>query len=95
MLAVFVLLRYKYLRKLSNYPQNRNFPEKKRKKIKGAFAASIKSKTEDVLFTLRFSVDFIQFDCPVNDALDDRQVFFRAELQLVACPLALFAVLPD
>lgn len=32
MLAVFVLLRYKYLRKPSNYPQNRNFPEKSAKK---------------------------------------------------------------
>ena len=73
--------------------KNRNFLLYK--KIRGPFAASIKSKTEDVLFTLRFPVDFIQFDCPVNDALDDRQVFFRAELQLVACPLALFAVLPD
>lgn len=31
-LAVYVLLRYKYLRKPSNYPQNRNFPEKSAKK---------------------------------------------------------------
>jgi hypothetical protein len=40
-----------------------------------------------VLFIPLFFILF-DFDCPVNDALDDRQVFFRAELQLVACPLS-------
>ena len=39
MLAVFVLLRYKYIRKAPNYPQNRDFPGKKRKKIKDASAS--------------------------------------------------------
>ena len=32
MLAVFVLLRYKYIRKAPNYPQNRDFPGKNAKK---------------------------------------------------------------
>ena len=39
MLAVFVLLRYKYIRKAPNYPQNRDFPGKKCKKIKDASAS--------------------------------------------------------
>ena len=31
MLATFLLLRYKYIRKPSNYPQNRNFLKKVQK----------------------------------------------------------------
>ena len=50
MLAVFVLLRYKYLRKPSNYPQNRNFPEKSVKKIKGAFAPLANKRKQRLVF---------------------------------------------
>ena len=36
----------------------------------------------------------VEFEWPVNRALDDRQKFFRAEFQLVADPLPLCAFLP-
>ena len=34
---------------------------------------------------------FVQFDCSVNRCLDNWKIFFRAELQFVVDPLALFA----
>ena len=36
---------------------------------------------------------FVQFDRSVNGCLNDRQIFFRSELQFVVDPLALFSVL--
>ena len=47
------------------------------------------------LHILLLIIRIFQFDGSVNDTFHNGQVFFRAELQLVACPLALFAVLPD
>ena len=47
MLAVFVLLRYKYIRKAPNYPQNRDFPGKKCKKIRTLPRPRKQKKTED------------------------------------------------
>ena len=50
MLAVFVLLRYKYIRKASNYPQNRDFPGKKCKKIKDAPASLANKRKQRMVF---------------------------------------------
>ena len=38
---------------------------------------------------------FLNFNCPVDCSFDNRQIFFRAELQLVACSLTLFSFLPE
>ena len=55
--------------------------QKKMQKNRSHFTSSVKRPL------------FVQFDCSVNGCLNDRQVFFRAELQFVVDPLALFSVL--
>ena len=91
MLAVFVLLRYKYIRKAPNYPQNRDFPGKKCKKIKDASASPQTEENRGWFSGIPrfFLLWLFNFNGPVNRALDDRQVFFGTEFQLVADPLAL------
>ena len=55
--------------------------QKKTQKNRSHFTSSVKRPL------------FVQFDRSVNGCLNDRQVFFWAELQFVVYPLALFGVL--
>ena len=74
MLATFLILRYKYTLNASNYPQNQDFSRKKRKKIRGPFAAPAKTRKQRMnLHILRFFVLLRLFGLygPVNRALDD------------------------